>query len=135
MRPYLHGNHGTQSTNKMLIHKSHLSMLNQALDEHERTHKFEILEKQYLKVLSQLTMYKVVYYYFFVTPSELMWPLRHLIKAMLFFLHRFLIIVSLKFFISSQSWVLLVFTKVCVFYICKRNKNNAFLNFILYLVG
>ena len=51
MRPYLHGNHENQSTNKMLIRKSHLSMLNQALDEHERTHKFEILEKQYLKEL------------------------------------------------------------------------------------
>ena len=72
MRPYSHGNHGSQSTNKMLIRKSHPSMLNQVLDEHERTHKLENQEKLYPKVLSQLTMYKVVYDYFFVTPSALM---------------------------------------------------------------
>ena len=71
MHPCSHENHESQSTYKMLTRKCHPSMSNQVLDEHERTHKLENQGRLDLEVLSQLTMNKVVYDYFFVTPSEL----------------------------------------------------------------
>ena len=71
MHPCSHENHGSQSTYKMLTHKYHPSMSNQALDAHGHTHKLENQERLNLKELSQLTMNKVVYDYFFVMPNEL----------------------------------------------------------------
>ena len=46
-------------------------MSNQALDAHGHTHKLENQERLNLEELSQLTMNKVVYDYFFVMPNEL----------------------------------------------------------------